>query len=219
MRILLFFLLLVCIAAGAFGVSRLARNAPPQAVEADIADTHFSFPAAYARDGATQSGGVTDRLAFVATFPDFAPPARSAAQLTPRALTERGQNIVSITVSLPDEAIEPADRPARLYTRFLEGDVWSGPGGLIMRRFERGSPYELEQLYIAPPDGRAFFARCPKQQASDDPAPDMCLSIFRLKSLDVELRFAPLLLERWDMLIERARDFLERVGLSESKRR
>ncbi|MBI3275210.1 MAG: hypothetical protein HYZ60_04560 [Methylocystis sp.] len=217
MRILLLVSFLV--GAAAFGVSRLRDSAPQPNVEADVAGGHFSFPSAYARDAATASGGSADRLAFAVAFPDFSPLEPASALLTPRALTERDQRIVFITVSPPDEAIEPAERPSRLYARFLEGDVWSGPRGLIMRRFERGSPYELEQLYIAPPDGRTFFARCLTPHPAEKTPPEMCFSIFRIKSFDVELRFAPLLLQHWDTLNEGARDFIDRIGAGDDDKR
>lgn len=212
MRILIFFLLLVFVAASAFGVANSRRSPPRASVEADIADVRFSFPAAYARDAATAGGGPVDRLAFAATFPDFAPLEPASAARAPRARIDGDEKIVFVTVSPPDEAIEPADRPSRLYARFLGANVWSGPRGLVMRRFERGTPYELEELYVAPPDGRAFFARCLTSRPVEKTLPQTCLSIFRTQSLDVELRFSPLLLQRWDALISGARDFIERIG-------
>ncbi len=152
-------------------------------------------------------------------FPDFGPPARALKALSPEGLTERARNDVFITVSLKDDGVDPADRPMQLYARFLQAETVAGPAGLVMRRFEQGSPYDLEQLYVAPPDGRDFFARCPKAE-SDGAAPEeLCLSVFRVDGLDVELRFAPALLENWEALNEGARAFLGRIRASDAGKR
>jgi hypothetical protein len=203
-------LLLISLAAGVYSISRLTDAAPAARVEADIADRHFSYKRAYARDPATATGGLADRLAFAASFPGFAPLPPANASLSSRALAERRQRTVLVTVSIADDDMDPIDRPARLYSRFLEGDAAPGPGGLVVRRFEPGSPYQLEELFLAP-DGRSFFARCPKQEPSSDAALDLCLSVFRTKSLDVELRFAQSLLEHWETLIEEARRFIAAI--------
>lgn len=215
MRVFLVLLLLISAAAGAIGLVRLREPPPDALVEADVAGHRFVFPAALARDAATRSGGLANRLAFLAVFPEFTP--RVAARAASGADgPRRDDTLVFITVTPRDEAIDPADRPARLYTRFLESEVSTGPGGLILRRFENGSPYEQEQLYLAPPDGRAFFARCPKRGSrgpSDGPA---CLWLLRWRSVDVELRFAPALLEQWELLVDGASGFLRAIDASKA---
>jgi hypothetical protein len=175
---------------------------------ATIGAAEFVYPVAFARDEATAAGGGADRLAFITRFPDFSPPRADANQ---RSLA-RGfdKNLVLISVSAKDDSLDPKDRPSRLYARFLESGASVGPEGLVMRRFQQGSPYDLEQLYIAPPDGRAFFARCPSR-ADETPAQDFCLFVFREDNLDVELRFAPALLEHWEALSEGVHAFLARI--------
>lgn len=203
--------LLVCLAAAALGLWGSREDDRRRIVESDIADAHFAFSAAYARDEATAVGGFTDRLAFAARFPDFTPQGLAVQALASNKLAERVQNTVFVTISMKDEAIDPMERPTRLYARFLEGDAWTGPGGLVMRRFEQGSPYDLEQLFIAPSDGRGFFARCPKPRPPEPGLVDTCLSIFRIGALDVELRYAPALLEHWEELFDGAQAFVDRI--------
>lgn len=201
MRLVLLLFLAALLASGAIVAALLwKQDAPGRIVEAEIAGMRFFYAPAYARDNATATGGMTDRLNFVAQFPDFAP-------LAPRE--RAGARTVAIAVTLKDDAMEPAERPAHLYARFLGGEAWNGPGGLILRRFEANTPYDLEELYLAPPDGRSFFARCPKPQGG---APtEGCLSIFRVGAVDVELRYAPALLEHWEALLEGARMLLARI--------
>lgn len=212
MRLLLSLLaLLALVAAAAYIPLRGRYDASADQVEADIAQAHFSFPAGYARDESTAVGGFTDRLAFVVVFPEFSSQANAEKSRELKTLSDRPKNRVFITVSAKDDTADPADRPTRLYARFLQGEAFAGPGGLVMRRFEQGSPYDLEQLYIAPPDGRDFFARCPNAQSKEAAAGKSCLSIFRVDGLDVELRFAPALLDKWETLNEGARNFVARI--------
>jgi hypothetical protein len=198
---------------GAAWVSRASRRAvqPPATVAASIGGMRFSYPYAYARDGATRMGGPQERLAFVMRFPDFSapsPPARSDTKSG--AAPEPDPTDVFIIVAPKDDTIDPAERPSKLYARFLESDVFGAPGGLMMRRFEAGSPYELERLYLAPPDGAAFFARCPKHEAGFMGAAP-CLWALRRGPLDIEARFSPNLLEHWSLLAEGVQAFLRRI--------
>lgn len=203
--------LLALLTAGAYGVLR-GRDAPGDKVEADIGEAHFSFDPAYARDEFTAVGGFTDRLAFVAVFPDFSSPGRVEKPSPGKSRATLAKSKVLITVALKDDGMDPADRPTKLYARFLRGEAFAGPNGLVMRHFENGSPYDIEELYIAPPDGKEFFARCPRNKSESGVVSELCLSIFRVDGLDVELRYAPDLLEHWGALNEGARGFLARIG-------
>lgn len=207
-RILLLFVLsALCIGALAFGFVLWNDASPERVVEAEIAGARFSFPQTYARDDAASAGGMTDRLALLAVFPNFS---------APKPRERAGPMMVSVTVSPKDDSPDPAERPTNLYARFLTEETKAGPGGLILRSFEANSPYDLELLYLAPPDGHSFFARCPKPRS---PAGDACLSIFRDGALDIELRYAPGLLEHWDALYEGARAMLARLSAPRKKPR
>ena len=128
------------------------------------------------------------------------------------------RDAVFLTVSAKDEILDPAERPMQLYARFLQAETISGPGGLVARQFEKGSPYDLEQLYVAPPDGKDFFARCPNVEGAAAPG-DSCISMFRVDGLDVELRFAPELLENWDALNTGARGFISQIRAKGAEQR
>ncbi len=173
---------------------------PDRVVRAEIAGVKLSFARAYARDGATAAGGVSDRLIFIASFPEFSPVSE----------TDRGgSQVVTLTLTPRDEGLDPQERPSKLYARFLTPETFTGPGGLVLRRFEAGSPYQSEELFIAPPDGRAFFARCPAPQTGT--LGESCLSVFRMGPIDVELRYPASLLEQWDTLDEGRRSLLSQM--------
>ncbi len=171
---------------------------PARLIEADVDEVRFAYPPAYARDAASRDGGAIERLALLAAFPGFAP----YAPAKPAAAAPAGP--VFITIRPRDDGLDPAERPGQLYAHFLQGDAAAGPGGLVIRRFEPGSLYELERLYVAPPEGRSFFARCLETAATEEAD---CLWLFRDGRLDVEVRFAPALLEHWPALASGARGF------------
>jgi hypothetical protein len=200
-------LLFAALASGSYLLFQGALDPAADIVQAEIAGAHFSFPAGYARDESTAVGGFTDRLAFVALFPEFSPPTRTDA----KSASHRARDTVFVTLSAKDDTLDPADRPARLYARFLQAEAEAGPAGLILRRFEKGSPYEVEELYLAPPDGKEFFARCPKTPLEEGAPGEACLFVFRIGGLDVELRFPPSLLDHWEALNEGARSFVARL--------
>ncbi|HYA81075.1 MAG TPA: hypothetical protein VED87_09120 [Methylocystis sp.] len=206
-------LLLLALVAALFLIE--TGEDPDAPVEAAIGAAHFAYPRGFARDEGAAVGGLTERLDLMAEFPDFTPPRQKGSKAG-----QGGQNgVVLIAVTPKDDSIDPKDRPQRLYARFLESGVWIGPEGLILRRFEQGSPYDLEELYIAPPDGRTFFARCLKPGETDAAARDFCLFLFREDDLDVELRFAPALLEHWEALTEGAHAFLARIRAPEKPKK
>lgn len=203
-------LLLVLLAGGSFVLTRGSSDPASDIVQAQIAGAHFSYPVEFSRDESTAVGGFTDRLAFIAMFPDFSPPSKAGSTNQTGAPNRRRVKLF-ITVSAKDDGLDPADRPSRLYARFLQADAEAGPGGLVLRHFENGSPYDLEELYLAPPDGRDFFARCPKSQPAQDGGAEACLFIFRNGGFDVELRFPPSLLDHWEALNEGARSFFSKI--------
>jgi hypothetical protein len=197
-RALVFIVSAMAMTVSAALVFREPDDAPDRLVRAEIAGVELSFAPAYARDDATVAGGSIDRLVFIASFPEFAPVTSLDGDSDARRVT--------LTLRPKDDDLDPQERPAKLYARFLTPETLAGPGGLVLRRFESGSPYDSEELFVAPPDGHDFFARCPG--ASSRAPGEGCLSVFRSGSMDVELRYSPSLLGQWDALCDGARALL-----------
>jgi hypothetical protein len=104
-----------------------------------------------------------------------------------------------VTLSPPDKVNEPAMQLS-VYARFLTSTVWSNPGGLVVRGFRKGSPYENDELYVSVPDGRGFAARCPL------PAPqlgfdELCRATIRHRGLDVNIRFPRAIVADWQRML------------------
>ncbi|MDF2118133.1 hypothetical protein PY365_21395 [Roseiarcaceae bacterium H3SJ34-1] len=151
------------------------------------------------RDGERLDGGRLGELVIAASFDSFRP-APPIGPLRP-GMMQADPDLIVMTLRPADPALDPADRTAKLYARFLESDTWSNPGGLVMRRFTKGSPYASEELYIAPPEGRQFAARCMRPVQPHDGLPDTCVAETRVENLDVNIRFSPDLLVNWDRVL------------------
>jgi hypothetical protein len=193
-------LLAIALATGSVLLFAAREEAPDALIQAELAGVRFQYARAYGRDESTAAGGLSDHLGFIVSFPKFAP---LSAKERPVATA------IALTLTPKDEGLNPGERPAKLYARFLTPETLEGPGGLILRHFEQGSPYDSEELFIAPPDGRSFFARCPKADAR---APgEACLSMFREGGMDVELRYPPALLGHWDAIFDGAHALIARM--------
>jgi hypothetical protein len=140
-------------------------------------------------------------LELLTAFPDMRPAGAAVNNSKPI----QADTLVVFRIGAQDLMVDPAERPAKLYARFLSQETWSHPGGLIMRRFEAGSPYDKEDLYLAPPEGRLFSARCMAPPPTPDGLPNTCVSDFRVGGLDVQMRFSPELLSSWELLVDRGR--------------
>lgn len=188
-------------------VASVPRPDPEHAVSLQIGTEHLTVPSAYLRPGARggEAGGSVELAAF---YPGFRP-AGGVDDISARTdISERFQRIVFLTLRPADVALDPAERTARLYERFLVETSWSHPGGLTARAFESGSPFEGDELYYVQPEGREFAARCQRP----DPArktPNTCISVLRVAGLDVEIRFVSGLLADWQKVTQGARRLVE----------
>jgi hypothetical protein len=167
-----------------------------------VGGVSFRIPPAYVRAGALPRPGVQDRIDLALIFPGM------QAQ-------EAGGPLANIFLSImrEDGVTDPSERVEQIYGRFLEPDIWQNPGGLLLRRFTPDSPYGDEELFISPPDGRAFSARCRKPpapgQARGAQIGETCLWRFRLGGADAQVRFSPDLLPQWEAL---ATGLREKIG-------
>jgi hypothetical protein len=199
---------LALVAATGFAVWRVLR--PTQGsttTQAAVGVSTFSLPSGYFRPG-SRAGGRVDKLELATFFPNFAPAGDLSDIVGATDLAERHDKLIFITISEADLTLDPADRPAKLYARFLEPDEWTHPGGLIARGFVAGSPFEGEELYYAAPEGREFAARCGRPDPNRT-TPNFCIDDFRLDELNVELRFSANLLSEWEKLIAGARGLIQ----------
>ncbi|KRE00130.1 hypothetical protein ASE63_08520 [Bosea sp. Root381] len=104
-----------------------------------------------------------------------------------------------VTLSPPDKVNEPQTQLS-VYARFLTPTVWSNPGGLVVRGFRKGSPYQGDELYVSVPDGRGFAARCPLENGRLD-LDELCRVTFRHRGMDVNIRFPRAIIADWELML------------------
>ena len=160
-------------------------------VEITLSGTRLTVPRALIRDRAQMAGGRLDRLDLAVTVADFAPVPQPSAREPNRPLPEHLVLMLTATHAANPDAM---DLFQTVYARFLGRETWSNPGGLIMRRFRQGTPYEDRELYIGAGGRRIFIALCP-QDAHRDIEP--CTALLRQDGLDAEVRFSAHHLPEW----------------------
>ncbi len=198
-RILFALTLILALLAGGWTVHSIwTENAAPvhAAVEIQLGKVRLVILPAYIRTVDQRRNGEFPELELAVSARDFRA-AGPPGKLRP-GMEDASSGVIYLTLREQENSIEPADRPGRLYVRFLEPRQWSHPGGLVMRRFEPGSPFAGEDLYMAPPEGRLFAARCMRPQQPPDGLPNTCIGEIRQQGLDVRLRFSPELLSEWE---------------------
>lgn len=195
-------------AAGAYGLGAWqGEPAAPRAIRTALGPQSLTFSSAYLRPG-SRDGGAQERVELGAFFPDFTPAGSVSDVNAATKLDERFERTIFISIRAADASLDPTERVARLYARFLDPVAWTHPGGLVARAFQPGSPFEADELFFRGPEGRDFAARCPKPDQSRK-TPSTCIAQFRQAGLDVEYRFSAMLLAEWEKLAAGVRGMVE----------
>lgn len=164
--------------------------APPVEREfqpARIGDVVLLVPQDLTGTGEDDSSRVVGMVRLRLDWPSFGP------------VTAHSRRKLLVTLSPPDKVNEPATQLS-VYARFLTPTVWSNPGGLVVRGFRKGSPYEGDELYVSVPDGRGFAARCPVD-SSTVALDELCRVTFRHRGMDVNIRFPRAVIADWELMI------------------
>lgn len=187
--------LALCAAGVAGGAVWTARTSEPrqETVELSVGLGTVRVREDWVRGRASRAPA--EPVEIIAPFGELVPDAPAALQSQP----------VLITLAPADRSMPPQDRPRHLYARFLSAEARPAEGGLIRRRFRPGTPYDGEDLYLAPPDGRAFSARCLDRQAGS-PVTASCVAEMRLGRIDAQMRVTPALLGSWEVLAAAVRE-------------
>lgn len=190
-----------------------ASSRPSGQEHALIGDVMLTYPAGYARNHVAAGAARLDRLDLAASFPDFGPAGEVRGVKTEAALADRTARTVFIAITPNDRSLDPAERPAKLYAPLLDAIGFAGPSGLVRRRFQQGSPYDGEDLFMTPPEGRAFWARCQAPGPSFSGADRLdapCFTEMRVAGLNLTIRFSPNLLPDWEQLGDGVRSLIAR---------
>ncbi len=190
----------IIVLLAALALWRLWPAAPTdEAVIFSLGAQKLRFASTYLRN---PEPAQADRIDLTVLAPDFAPGAADP-QRVPAAgdPTQRGRAQIFITLTpAPQFEGKAAAAPAERYGPFLAAEAQVAEGGLLRRRFEEASPYAGEDLYLSPPDGEEFFARCQRPKIPSDGLPNTCLAEFRVESVLAQIRFDPAWLGEWPVL-------------------
>ncbi len=167
-------------------------------LDVQLGKVRLAIPSTYIRNPEARRAGEFLEIELAASASDFRPAPRPR-KLRPD-LEDASAGTIYLNLREQEKTIDPSERPARLYVRFLEAEQWTHPGGLVLRHFESASPFGREDLYMAPPEGRVFAARCMRPQQPPDGLPNTCIAEIRLQGLDLRMRFSPELLSDWERI-------------------
>lgn len=170
----------------------------PALVAIEIGGRRLEIDSRLLQAGPQRSGGKLERVDMVLGWPEFGPAARLARDQQGRPSLPAPSAHVLASLR-PAEGPDPATRALDVHGRFVEPEIWSNPGGLLVRRFKAGSPFAGEELVMTP-DAKAFSARCPVAGSAGGLAEYRCLATFRLGGLDATVSFDPSLLPEWRAL-------------------
>lgn len=184
------------LASGWLWARRTADGSAGSPAQITLGEEHFEFPPGYLRERLEGSAEIA------AMLPSLSPGAESKDINAKTNLNERFQRLVFLTLKAANPQLDPADRMARLYERFLAGNAVERPGGLVERGFEGDSPFTGDELIYVPPEGRAFAARCHRPDATGA-TPTTCMASLRLGGVDVDIRFTESHLAEWSDLMAR----------------
>jgi hypothetical protein len=205
---ILWLLTAATLVASAYEVLAALRPAEdsPHVVRATVGGVKFAVLSSFLRSAAL-SDGPAPTLEAALLLPSFAPAGDFEDVTGATDLDERLAKTVVVIVRPADPSLDPADRTALLYERFLVEDAWSHPGGLVARAFADDSPFRGDELYFTAPEGREFAARC-RQPDPTAWTQNTCLAEARMGDVDVEIRFAAAHLSEWRALLAGVRSFV-----------
>jgi hypothetical protein len=124
------------------------------------------------------------------------------SSLVSHDLVDPGASIALVFVT-SDASLPPSERVKQLYSRFLSSEATPAAGGLIRRQFRAGTPYEGETLFLSPPEGRAFAARC---QSGEFGSMELtCFAEIRHAGYDIQIQLARRDLALWERIVSRVK--------------
>lgn len=194
MKRLFIAVLILALAGGAHALLYARTDAAPAIPQGNarisLSGRVLEVPVNLIRDRAQMAGGRLDRIDLELAIRTFGPlPPASPASAVP----DQPDRIV-ITIRPADDGLDAKALFQRVHARFLARETWSNPGGLVMRRFRPGTPYEDRELYIGAGGRSIFIALCPREERG---VKEPCRAEIRQDGLDIALRFDARHLPDW----------------------
>ncbi len=144
----------------------------------------FNAPPAAIRFKMQRRAGPQPRIDLVFMWPSLEPPGPASALTLADApkVTER----IFLTIAGSGSTLPPAERLKAIYPRYLAPDPVVSIGGLHVRPFRAGTPYQGEDLVLDPAMPERLLMRCTQPQPR---MPGTCLHERRIGDADIVVRF------------------------------
>jgi hypothetical protein len=149
-----------------------------------VAGIAFNVPPAAIRFKMQRRAGPQSRVDLAFLWPSLEPPLPTTA-VTPAdapKITER----IFVTIAGSDGTLPPGDRLKSIYPRYVATGPAVDMGGLQVRAFKSGTPYQGEDLIYDPAAPERLLMRCTQTFAG---TPGTCLHERRVGSADITVRF------------------------------
>jgi hypothetical protein len=149
-----------------------------------VAGVAFNVPPAAIRFKMQRRAGPQSRVDLAFLWPSLEPPLPATA-VTPAdapKVTER----IFVTIAGSDGTLPPGDRLKSIYPRYVATGPAVDMGGLQVRAFKSGTPYQGEDLIYDPAAPERLLMRCTQTFAG---TPGTCLHERRVGSADITVRF------------------------------
>jgi hypothetical protein len=174
-----------------------APNVPVDAPSLPITvqDVTFNIPPGAIRLKAQRRPGKQERIDLVFMWPGLTPPDERPVPVA----SSKGIDRVFLTIAASDNTLPPLERFKSIYPRYLENTIASAEGGLTLRPFRSGTPYQGEEILYDNANPERFLVRCTRDGGS---AIGMCLYQQRIGGADVTARFPREWLNDWQTVHE-----------------
>ncbi len=168
----------------------VALDAPSLPVE--IAGVMFNIEPAAIRMPVQRRPGRQERVDLAYLWPSLTPPDPSMKPTLGAPLDPNER--LFVTIASGEDALPPLERVETIYPRYLVAEPTAGPGGLTLRGFRDGTPYQGEELVFDASAPEHFLLRCSLRGVGNS---GTCFSERRIGNADITMRFPRDWLKDW----------------------
>jgi hypothetical protein len=166
----------------------------------------FNIEPAAIRQDIQRKPGTQTRVDLTYRWPSLTPPdpAQKPSVQNPVNPNER----LFVTIAAADGTLPPLERAKTIYPRYLAEAATAGPGGIAVRAFRDGTPYQGEDFVYDPDAPDHFAARCARSGVGNS---GICLYDRRIGEADVTVRFPRDWLSDWQTVAHNIDHLLARL--------
>ncbi len=168
---------------------------------------NFNIPPAAIRNKVQRKPGTQDRIDLVFLWPSLLPP--DPAVKTDPVASAKAVDRVFLTIASYGNTLPPIERFNTIYPRYLDISVTTDPGGLTVRSFRDGTPYQGEDVLYDHSNPERFITRCTRDGAKG--MIGICLYEKRVGAADITVRFPREWLSDWTSVVTGLEGLMKRL--------